>query len=160
MGIRSLKKLWINYELVCTIQAYWPNSLVCTDLNQCGDRRWRRIVSPLLQTNHLKQEVFWGNWAVEAREVAEATKVNLVIWVPGLIQPSGSAKNLMKWGCRGHWGYWGCWGCWGHWGCRCSKDWKITTEDFRVIQVLEFCFILMFWKKNVWWNHEKYYVES
>ena len=25
-----------------------------------------------------------------------------------------------------------------------SKVWKITTEDFRVIQVLEFSFILMF----------------
>ena len=101
-------------------------------------------------SDHLNQEVCWGNWAVEAveaSEVAEATKVNLVIWVPGMIQPSGSAKNLMKWGCRGHWGYWGCWGCWGHWGCRCSKDWKITTDDFRVIQVLEFSFILMFWKK-------------
>ena len=102
-------------------------------------------------SDHLNQEVFWGNWAVEAveaSEVAEATKVNLVIWVPGMIQPSGSVKKLMKWGCRGHWGYWGCWGCWGHWGCRCSKDWKITTEDFRVIQVLEFSFILMFWKKK------------
>ena len=30
-----------------------------------------------------------------------------------------------------------------------SKGSKITTEDFRVIQVLEFSFILMFSKKNV-----------
>ena len=44
----------------------------------------------------------------------------------------------MKWGCRGHWGRWGCWGCWGHWGCRDFKAWKITTEDFRVILLLEF----------------------
>ena len=32
------------------------------------------------------------------------------------------------------------------WGCRGSKAWHITTEDFRVIQVLEFSFIFMFWK--------------
>ena len=67
----------------------------------------------------------------------------LVILVPGIIQPSGSVNFLMKWGCWGHWGHWGCWGCWGHW------DWKITTEDFQVIQFLEFSFIMMFWKKNV-----------
>ena len=70
----------------------------------------------------------------------------MVILVPGLIQPSQSVMFLMKWGCKGHWGHGGCWGCRGHWGCRGSKVWKITTEDFRVIQVLEFSFILMFWK--------------
>ena len=52
----------------------------------------------------------------------------------------------MKWGCWGHWGHWGCWGCWGHWGHRYSKAWKITSEHSRVIQVVEFSFILMFWK--------------
>ena len=47
----------------------------------------------------------------------------------------------MKWGCRGHWGHWGGWGCWGHWGCRDSKAWKITMEDFRVLNsVLLWCF--------------------
>ena len=70
----------------------------------------------------------------------------LVILVPGMIQPSQSVMFLMKWGCKGHWGHGGCWGCGGHWGCRGSKVWKISTEDFRVIQVLEFSFILMFWK--------------
>ena len=70
----------------------------------------------------------------------------LVILVPWMIQPSQSVMFLMKWGCRGHWGHGGCWGCGGHWGCRGSKVWKISTEDFRVIQVLEFSFILMFWK--------------
>ena len=70
----------------------------------------------------------------------------LVILVPGMIQPSQSVMFLMKWGCKGHWGHGGRWGCRGHWGCRGSKVWKITTEDFRVIQVLEFSFILMFWK--------------
>ena len=70
----------------------------------------------------------------------------MVILVPGMIQPSQSVMFLMKWGCKGHWGHGGCWGCRGHWGCRGSKVWKITTEDFRVIQVLEFSFILMFWK--------------
>ena len=63
-----------------------------------------------------------------------------------MIQPSQSVRFLMKWGCKGHWGHGGCWGCRGHWGCRGSKVWKIITEDFRVIQVLEFSFILMFWK--------------
>ena len=62
----------------------------------------------------------------------------LVIWVPGMIQLSGSVNALMNWGCRGHWGHWGHWGCWGHWHCRGSKAGKINTE---VIQVLEFwCF--------------------
>ena len=45
--------------------------------------------------------------------------------------------------------------CRSQWGCICSKDWKITTEDFRAIQVIKFSFILMFWKENLWvksWN--------
>ena len=70
----------------------------------------------------------------------------MVILVPGMIQPSQSVMFLMKWDCKGHWGHGGCWGCRGHWGYRGSKVWKLTTEDFRVIQVLEFSFILMFWK--------------
>jgi hypothetical protein len=53
----------------------------------------------------------------------------------------------MKWGCIGHWGHGGCWGCRGYWGNRGSKAWKITTEDFKVIQVVEFSFILLFWKQ-------------
>ena len=32
----------------------------------------------------------------------------VVIWVLGMIKPSGSVKFLMKWGCRGHWGHWSC----------------------------------------------------
>ena len=65
----------------------------------------------------------------------------LVILVPGMIQPSGSVNFLMKWGCWGHWGYWGCWGCWGHWGCRCSKEWKITSEWSRSLNsALFWCF--------------------
>ena len=38
------------------------------------------------------------------------------------------------------------WCCWGHWGHRYSKAWKITTGHSRVIQVVEFGFILMIWK--------------
>ena len=84
----------------------------------------------------------------------------LIIWVLGMIQPSGSVIFLMKWGCWGHWGHWGCWGCRGHWGCKRSKDWKITSDDCRVIQVPEFSFNLMFWKQifllleswNIKWN--------
>ena len=79
----------------------------------------------------------------------------LVILVPGMIHPSGSGSYMVKWGCWGHWDHQGCWGCWGHWGCRGSKAWKITTEGFRLIQVLELSFISMFLgKKNLWWNHE------
>ena len=82
----------------------------------------------------------------------------LVILVTRMIQPSGSAIFLMKWGCRGHWGHWGCRGCWGHWGCRGSKAWKITTGDFRVIHVLEFSFILMFWK-NIFFGLESWNIK-
>ena len=66
---------------------------------------------------------------------------------------------LMKWGFRGNWGHWCCWGCRGHWRCRCSKAWKIPTGDFRVIQALEFSFILMFWKNNFGGRIMKYQVE-
>ena len=82
----------------------------------------------------------------------------LVILVPQMIQPSGSVNFLMKWGCRGHWGHWGCWGCWGYWGCRGFKAWKITTGDFRVIQVLEFSFILIFWK-IFFWGVESWFIK-
>ena len=70
----------------------------------------------------------------------------LVILVPGIIKPSGSVSFLMIWCCCGHWGHWGCWGLLGYWGCRGSKAWNITTEDFRVIKILKFSFILMFWR--------------
>ena len=83
----------------------------------------------------------------------------LVIWVLGMIKPSGSVNILMKWGCRGHWGHWGCWGHWGHWGCRGFKAWKIKTEDFRVIQAFEFSFIFMFWKKVFLGRIMKYHIE-
>ena len=73
----------------------------------------------------------------------------LVIWVPGMINPSGSVNYLMKWGCRDQWGHWGCWGHWDHWGCRGVKAWKITTGDFRGIQVFELSFIFMFWKNDL-----------
>ena len=75
-------------------------------------------------------------------------RIVLVICVLGMIQQSSWVNFLMKWGCWGHWGHWGCRGCRGHWGCKGSKAWKITSEDFRVIPVLEFSFILMFWKKQ------------
>ena len=79
----------------------------------------------------------------------------LVIWVLGMIKSLGSVDFLMKWGCWGHWGHWGCWGHWGHWGCRGFKAWKITTEDFKFIQVFEFSFIFMFWK-NLFWGVESW----
>ena len=70
----------------------------------------------------------------------------------------------MKWSCWGHWGHWGCWNHWGHWDCRGFKAWKITTEDFRVIQAKEVrCPCPGIWiqhyfyvlRKNFFgWNHE------
>ena len=84
----------------------------------------------------------------------------LVILVPGMIKPSGWVIFLIKWGCWGHWGHWGCWGHWGHWGCRGFKGWKITTEDLRVIQALEFSFIFMLWKKVFLGRIMKYHIES
>ena len=75
-----------------------------------------------------------------------------------MIQPSGSGSSLVKWGCWGHWGHRGCWGCWGHWGCRGLKAWKITTEDFRLIQVLEISFISMFLDKKIFGGIMKYQV--
>ena len=66
---------------------------------------------------------------------------------------------LMKWGCWGHWGHWGCWGHWGRWGCRGFKAKKTTTEDLRIIQVLAFNFILMFWKTIFMRKIMKYHVE-
>ena len=71
----------------------------------------------------------------------------LVIWMLRMIKPSGSVIFLMKWGCWGHWGHWGCWGHWGHWGCRGFKAWKVTTEEFRLIQAFGFSFNFMF-RKN------------
>ena len=83
----------------------------------------------------------------------------LVILVPRMIQPSGSVNFLMKWGCWGHWGHWGCWGCRGHWGCRGSKALKITADDFRATQDLEFSFTLMFWNKIYLGKILKYHIE-
>ena len=65
----------------------------------------------------------------------------LVIWVPGMIQPSGSVNDLMNWG------------CWGHWHCRDSKAKK---NHYRGLKSHPgFSFILMFWKENnLCLNHE------
>ena len=83
----------------------------------------------------------------------------LVILVPGMFQPPQSVMLLMKCGCKSYWGHGGCWGCGGHWGCRGSKVWKISTEDFRVILVIEFSFILTFWKKYWFGRFMKYHIE-
>ena len=83
----------------------------------------------------------------------------LIVWVLGMIQPSGSAFFLTKWGCWGHWGHWGCWSCRGHWGCRGFKAWKISTDDLTVIQVLKFSFFFMFWKQIFFGRIMKYHVD-
>ena len=38
-----------------------------------------------------------------------------------------------------------------------SKAWKITTEDFIVIQILEFSLIFIFWKRNFFGRIWKYH---
>ena len=81
---------------------------------------------------------FW--WSIPQKELI------LIIWVLGMIQPSGSVIFLVKWGCWGHWSHWGCWDYRSHWGYKGSKAWKITTDYWRIIQVPEYSFILMFWK--------------
>ena len=83
----------------------------------------------------------------------------LIILVPGMIQQSRSGRKLMKKGCRGQWGHRGCRGRWGQWGFRGSKAWKITTEDFRVIQVLVLRFLLMFWNTYFFGRLTKYQVD-
>ena len=83
----------------------------------------------------------------------------LVILVPRIIKAADLVIFLMKWGCWGHWGHWGCWGCRGLWGCRGSKAWKITADDFRVNQVLEFALFLMFWNKIYLGRIMKWHVE-
>ena len=93
---------------------------------------FKKVVSAGL--NSLRQKVcqiLVKNWIFD--DPFHIKGLVLVIWVLGMIKPSGSVDFLMKWGCRGHWGHWGCWGHWGHWGCRGFKFWKITTEDFRHI---------------------------
>ena len=62
----------------------------------------------------------------------------------------------MIWGCKGQRGHIGCWGCRGHRGCRGFKAWKITTEDFRVIQLLNLALCCCFEEKKLFlvesWN--------
>ena len=100
-------------------------------------------------------QILVKNWIFD--DPFHKKKPLLFILVPQMIQPSGSVNFLMKWGCRGHWGNWGCWGCWGYWGCRGFKAWKITTEHSRVIQVVEFSFILMFWNPYFFSGIMKYH---
>ena len=82
----------------------------------------------------------------------------LVILVPGGIELSRSGIFARKKSVGGHWGHWGFWGCWGHWGCRGFKASKITTEDSRLIQVLELSFISMFLEKKIFGGIMKYQV--
>ena len=93
-----------------------------------------------------KVQISVKNWIFD--DLFHKKGLVLVIWVLGIIQLSIWVKFLIKWGCWGHRGHWGCWGCRGNWDYSGSNAWKITTEDFRVTQDLEFSFTLMFWKNN------------
>ena len=71
---------------------------------------------------------FWWSNSLEGTNIGHlSTRDNQTIRI---------SNYLTKWGYRGHWGHGGCWGCRGHWDHRGSKAWKITTEHFRVIQVM------------------------
>ena len=83
----------------------------------------------------------------------------LVIWVPGMIQPSGSVNVLMNWGCRGHWGHWGCWGCWGHWDCRGSKAGKSLLRSKESSRFLNSALFWCFENKIICVWIMKYHVE-
>ena len=97
------------------------------------------------------------NWIFD--DLFQKKGMILIVWVLGMIQSSGSAIFLTEWGCWGHCGHWGCWGCRGHWGCRGFKVLKIITDDLTVIQVLEFSFILIFWKQIFFGRIMKYHVD-
>ena len=109
---------------------------------------FEKVVSAGLSSLGLKgYQILVKNWIFD--DPLHKKRIVLVICVLGMIQRWGRVNFLMKWGCWGHWGHWGCWGCRGHWGCKGSKAWKITSEDFWVIPVLEFSFFWCFEKKNI-----------
>ena len=103
--------LWLHVQEVITFGFYQPvkKKVTLAGLNSLWQRGYQISVK-----NRIFDDPFYRKGPL------------LVILVPGMIQPSGSVKNLMKWGCWGHRGHLGCRGCRGHWGCRGSKVWKIT----------------------------------
>ena len=110
-------------------------------INQFSKKRTLAGLNSLWQKEY---QISVKNWIFD--DPLNKKGLFLVIWVLGMIKPSGSVDFLMKWGFWGHWGHWGCRGHWGHWGCRGFKAWKITPEDFRAIQAFEYSFIFIFWK--------------
>ena len=82
----------------------------------------------------------------------------LVILVPVMIRPSGSGSLLGKFGFRGYLGQWGCRGNEFNETGEVSKTWKITTEDFHVLEFNNLrSNVTLFWglKKAIFWqNHE------
>ena len=140
-------------ELGCLVQ--WLQEFWTFEFHQLVNKE---ITSAGL--NSLRQkgyQILVKNWIFD--DPLHKKRIVLVICVLGMIQRWGWVNFLMKWGCWGLWGHWGCGGCRGHWGCKGSKAWKITSEDFRVIPVLEFCFILMFWKEKYLHRTMKYHFE-
>ena len=108
---------------------------------------WRDLERGIFQRRFFWLEGFSTpakNWIFD--DLFHKKGLVLIIWLVRMINPS--LICLMKWGCRCHWGHWGCWGHWGHWGCRGFNGWKITAEDFRVIQSFELALFLCFEKKN------------
>ena len=135
---------------MCFLNAWGYDILVFAASFQKSNIGWPQQPRTEKISDTSKKLDFW--WSIQQKTLV------LVILVPGMIQPSGSGSSWMKWGCWGHWGHRGCWGCWGHWGCRGSRAWKITTEGFRLIQVLDLSFISMFLGKKFLGGIMKYQV--
>ena len=124
-------------DIMCSINAWGYDILLFATSFQKSSKGWPQQ-PPTEKISDISEKLDFDDSFHERGQV-------LLILVPGMIQPSGPGSFLMKkkgfWGCRGHWG---CRGRWGHWGCRGSKAYKITNEDFRVIQVVELSFIFCF----------------
>ena len=149
------KWLWgvVELRILINYGAYWLQEVMIFVFHQPDFKKIPGLNS-LLQKEY---QISVKNWIFD--DPFHIKWLVLVIWVLGMIKRSGSVYLLMKWGCQGHWGHWGCWGHWGHWGCRSFKAWKTTTDDFKVIQALEFRFIVMLRKKVFWGKIEKYHIE-
>ena len=125
MALRD-RRTNISFDLWCLVASGGLDICVSSTSFQKSNIGWPQQPLTERASNSNEKLDFW--WSIPKKWLV------LVIWVLGMIQPSGWIKLLMKWV------------CWGHWGHRYSKAWKITTEHSRVIQVVEFSFILMFWK--------------
>ena len=71
----------------------------------------------------IKRDQFWSFWYQERSNHQDQE----ILWENTAVEATEAAKST-----------------------EVFKAWKITNEDFRVIQVLELIFGLMFWKQKFW----------